>query len=1021
MRRIVTTSVRKEQFQTVSVTGIILNVQDNLSRNFVLQIGSSAVSVTVMADQNNINTTDGSVSTVVDRQFAENLPLNGRSFQTLIQLTPGVVVVPVNLQDAGQFSVNGQRASSNYWMVDGVSANIGIGSIGPGNGMAGAVGSFSAFGGTNSLVSVDALQEFRIQTSTYAPEFGRTPGGQISILTRSGANQLHGTAFDYLRNDVFDANDWFADGAGLPKPQERQNDFGGTFSGPILKNRTFFFFSYEGLRLRLPQVALSEVPCDSTCKVFGNARTSAVPAMEPFLNAYPLPNGPEVLTPCTPNVNGCPASGEQTTGAAQFNSSFSNRSTLDATSIRIDHKLYDKLTIFGRYNYSPSTIVQRAGGGTPLNTVSPEDLTTQTATVGVTWSLSPSAANDLRFNYSKTESQSFTFQDTFGGAVPNAALSFPSPFGTQNGNIFINIFSLGNYGFSGQGKGGHNLQRQINIVDSIAEQKGSHSLKFGMDFRRLNPLFDAPLYSQNTSFFTVSSSETGNLFFGNVLSTQKASLLFRNLGIFAQDTWRVLPRLTITYGVRWDVDIAPAAAGGPNLPAVSGFNLNDLSALALASPNTPPFKTKYDNFAPRIGMAYQLSPNPNRQSVLRGGFGIFYDLATSEAGNMLFNHSYPFGASRFCLGSFQLPGCPSTETFPLDPVAAAPPIITTATLSSGSLSAFDPDIKLPYTLQWNIAFEQSLGRQQNISASYVGSVGRRLIQTTEITAPNPSFGFVILGTNAGTSDYNALQIQFQRRLSHGLQSLASYTWSHSLDTGSAGSAFGNVANALVPSAIANSNRGPSDFDIRNVISAAVTYDVPAPKINAFTNAILRGWSLQSVVQARSAPPVDVAGSVINGVFLGSTLDRFFLVPRPDVASGQPLYLYGSKYPGGKAFNPSAFIAPPTDPSTGAALRNGNLGRNALRGFGATQWDFAIHRDFPIHESLKLQFRAEMFNVINHPNFGQPDGNLANPTFGQSTQMLGRSLSGGQLGNGGLSPLYQIGGPRSIQLALKLQF
>ena len=201
-----------------------------------------AESVTVTAGAPLVNTTDAAVSTVVDRQFAENLPLNGRSFQTLIQLTPGVVVVPSNFDDNGQFSVNGQRASSNYWMVDGVSANIGTGvnAAGtPGNALAGTSGSFSALGGTNSLVSVDAMQEFRIQTSTYAPEFGRTPGGQISIVTRSGTNQFHGTAFNYLRNDVFDASNWFngyTNSPPLPKAKERQNDFGGTFGGPIFKD-----------------------------------------------------------------------------------------------------------------------------------------------------------------------------------------------------------------------------------------------------------------------------------------------------------------------------------------------------------------------------------------------------------------------------------------------------------------------------------------------------------------------------------------------------------------------------------------------------------------------------------------------------------------------------------------------------------------------------------------------------------------------------------------------------------------
>src|SRR6266478_2708975 len=280
--------VTKQGFKQIELTDVTLNVQDTVSRNFSLEVGAASESVTVNANDLKINTTDATVSTVVDRQFAENLPMNGRSFQTLIQLTPGVVLTQSTNYEAGQFSVNGQRASSNYWMVDGVSANIGTAAAAtliPGNGFAGSLGSFSAQGGTNSLVSVDALQEFRILTSTYAPEFGRTPGGQISIVTRSGTNTFHGSAFDYLRNDVLDANDWFGNFAGLPKPEERQNDFGGTLSGPILKDRTFFFFSYEGLRLRLPQTLLSTVPDDITVPGGLNARQNALQVLQPYLNA----------------------------------------------------------------------------------------------------------------------------------------------------------------------------------------------------------------------------------------------------------------------------------------------------------------------------------------------------------------------------------------------------------------------------------------------------------------------------------------------------------------------------------------------------------------------------------------------------------------------------------------------------------------------------------------------------------------------------------------------------------------
>src|SRR5246127_3550983 len=253
--------VEKSGFKLVRLTGITVNVQDNLDENFRLDVGPVSESVTVETNAVNVNTTDGTVSTVVDRTFADNLPLNGRSFQTLIMLTPGVVVTQTAYDDQGQFSVNGQRADANYFTVDGVSANFGVtGYPVLVQSAGGALPALSVSGGTSSLVSVDAVQEFRIQTSSFAPEFGRTPGGQISIVTRSGTNSLHGSLFEYFRNNVLDADDWFVNFNQLPKPEERQNDFGGVLGGPLVRDRTFFFFSYEGLRLRLPSTQETVVP-----------------------------------------------------------------------------------------------------------------------------------------------------------------------------------------------------------------------------------------------------------------------------------------------------------------------------------------------------------------------------------------------------------------------------------------------------------------------------------------------------------------------------------------------------------------------------------------------------------------------------------------------------------------------------------------------------------------------------------------------------------------------------------------
>ncbi|HET6929217.1 MAG TPA: TonB-dependent receptor [Candidatus Acidoferrum sp.] len=992
--------VSKQGFKEIDLRDVTLNVQDSVNHNFTLEIGGTSEVVIVSGNDIHINTTDATVSTVVDRQFAENLPMNGRSFQTLIQLTPGVIVTPSNIYDSGQFSVNGQRATSNYWTVDGVSANTGVssGSV-VGNGFGGTLGSFSTLGGTNSLVSVDALQEFRIQTSTYAPEFGRTPGAQISIATRSGTNQWHGTGFDYLRNDVLDANDWFANYASLPKPEERQNDFGGTLSGPIFKDRTFFFFSYEGLRLRLPQTTLTTVP-DLV------ARQGASSAVQPYLNAYPIPNGPD----------------DPATGIAQFNASYRNAASLDAYSLRIDHKLSDKLSVFGRYNYSPSDLIVRGGSGVALSTVTSSAITIQTATVGTSWAISPSIVNDFRFNYSRTSGTSQSNLDNFGGAVPLTSLPLPSPITADSGNFFLFVLSLTSGNALSAGNAAHNLQRQINLVDSLSFQRGSHSLKFGIDLRRLTPQFNPPVYGQSAIFNDVPSFAEGSALLGLARSFPHVTELFRNLGMFAQDTWRITPRLTLTYGLRWDVDFAPSSLKGPSIPAVTGYDLNDFSHLAVAPAGTSPFRTRYDNVAPRIGLAYQLGSSQNWQTVLRGGAGIFFDLASSEAGLAISFARAPFAASNFFFSA----------SFPFDSAQiAVPPLSPTTRISD--LYAFNPNLRLPYTSEWNLALEQSLGGNQTVSVTYLGAVGRRLLQTSVIVAPptNPNVNGDFVD-NTATSDYEALQVQFQRRLSHGLQALASYTWSHSIDTASAGSPFGSPANS---GGMGNGNRGPSDFDIRHAFSAGLTYDIPAPKVNAWTSAILRGWSIENILQAHSAPPVDISDVNFTQLNTGFQADI-----RPDIVPGQPLYVFGAKCasvlqasgavavgqgcPGGKGFNPAAFANPPTDPTTGNPLRPGDLPRNALRGFGAFQWDLAVHRDFPIYESLKLQFRAEMFNILNHPNFGPPLGTFGAGGFGVSSQTLGQSLNsgfGGNLGGGAFSPLYQIGGPRSVQLALKLQF
>jgi hypothetical protein len=968
--------IQKPGFKKLIKPDVTMRVQDAIGFDFEMTLGSATETVTVQAGPPLVNTESATVSTVIDQTFVQNLPLNGRSFQTLIMLTPGVVVTATAYNDQGQFSVNGQRADANYFTVDGVSANFGVtGYTALVQGAGGALPALSAWGGTNSLVSVDAMQEFRIQTSSFAPEFGRTPGGQVSIVTRSGSNGFHGTAFDYFRNSVLDANDWFANYHDLPKPEERQNDFGGVFGGPVIKNKTFFFFSYEGLRLRQPATQETAVPDAAS-------RQQAPAVMQPYLNAFPVQNGPELGA-----------------GLAQFNGSYSNPASLDAYSVRIDQVISPKLTLFGRYNYSPSSAAVRSPYGA-LSTNESLSTSVQTFTVGLTHLIKPSVSNDLRANYSNDRVVSRFKLDNFGGAVPlTDAQMYPS--GLSSANSLFELLILGAGEFA-NGPFGINEQRQVNLTDNLSWGLGSHQLKFGADYRWQSPFSSLFSYIQFAEFGGVTSSPGGALsgtaLFADVASHETSTFLTQNFSFYAQDTWKATPRLSVTYGVRWDINTPLKGKNLANQPfAVTG--LNDPATLALAPRGTPLYQTTYGNVAPRLGVAYQLRQATNWDAVLRGGFGVFYDLGYGSAGGA--SQFFPFNTAKIIAPSL----CPNGSTgvcFPLSSQQAAPPAPTTNP-PVASIYIVDPNLKLPRTYEWNISVEQSLGASQSISFTYIGADGRDLLRGTVLYNPNPNFGGVYLTDNSATSNYNALQVKFQRRLSKGSQALASYTFSHSIDIASTDaltlvSAPGSIASPSV-------DRGDSDFDIRHSFTAGVTYDLPSPGAVPL-RAAFGGWSVDTFLLARSAPPVNI----LAGIYVA---DGIALYPRPNLVPGVPLELFGSQFPGGKIFNNAAFVAPP--PGT-----QGNFGRNVLRGFGATQVDFALQRQFHLTERVGLAFRSEFFNIFNHPNFGSPNSDLTSPLFGKSTQILASFLGSGGA-NGGFNPLYQIGGPRSIQLALKLQF
>jgi Carboxypeptidase regulatory-like domain len=964
----------RDGFAPLQVSDVVLNVNDRIALALTLSVAKVGEAVTVVAEPSRVRTSSA-VSTVIDRQFVENLPLNGRSFQSLITLAPGVVTVPTSSAAGGQMSVNGQRASANSFSVDGVSANIGAypGTTGPQTG--GNTPGLTVSGTTQSLLSVDALQEFKIQTSTYAAEYGRQPGGQISIVTRSGTNQFHGSLFDYVRNDVFDANDWFANQTNQPKPPERQHDFGGTVGGPLVmpgvydgRNRSFFFVSYEGLRLRLPKVARTNVPSLAL-------RQQAASGMQPILNAFPLPNGADFGN-----------------GLAEFTASYADPATIDATSVRIDQAVNDNLRLFARYSSTPSENALRSNAN--ANQLSRNYLAARSLTLGVTTVLAAHATNEIRINYSENVARGSNAIGDFGGAVlPERSVLIPSAFDSDSASTQI-IFSLPGATSTPllSMSTFDSTQRQFNLVETFSYVTGSHVIKAGADYRTLMPVSELASYSINAQFLSQESILRGIPTSTSIIariSPLKPSFL--NSSVYVQDTWRLSPRMTVDFGVRWEVNPAPSERNDRNALAVT--ETNDLSTMQAVPLGTRAWKTTYDNVASRLGAAYQLSREPGRETILRGGFGVFYDTGNDLAAQYA-SGGYPYTSSRIATNV----GYPLSSTQVVPPPT---PIESGLTPPYPLVFIFDPTLELPYTLQWSVAVERAIGQKQSATISYVAAAGRRLLQQTQVnlSAINPAFTNVSLTRNHASSDYQSLQLQFQRRLSRGFSALGSYTWSHTIDDDS-NSNTNRVAR-----------RGNASFDVRHLLAAAATYAIPAPSSHRISRAVFGSWSLDATLHAQSGVPVDLAaGAIVNPV------DGSLTFVRPDVVPGVPFYLSGAdcaasnggvSCPGGRRINPAAFRAP-------AAGQSGNLGRNVLRGTGAWQVDAALTRDVKVAGAVRLQLRAESFNIFNHPNFGFVQTSLTAPNFGLPTTMLGRQL-------GGLASLYQIGGPRSFQFALKLLF
>jgi hypothetical protein len=586
--------------------------------------------------------------------------------------------------------------------------------------------------------------------------------------------------------------------------------------------------------------------------------------------------------------------------------------------------------------------------------------------------LSNTLANSLRANYSTQNSAAADTLDSFAGAVPLNPNYFLGSFPASKSQV---EFQTGDTNFLAVGPLAAGRTRQFNLADDLDSVVGSHAMKFGVDYRALflNTVPASTVFFSADTVKSFVSTGQGSL---SVTSQKNSNLLTQALSLYAQDSWKATPRLTVIYGLRWEWNPAPSGRGTTTLAAWE--NISDPATITLGPSGTRLWKTTYANVAPRLGLAYALSAK--HDFVMRANWGIFYDLGLGQVGTLA--TGFPNGATLTTATA----NVPVSDLTPFQPTLSPFP----------GAYGFTPDMKLPRSYQWNVALEKSFNASQALTVTYVGQAGRDLLRNTGYFRPNSKFSsFFYLTTNGALSNYEALQVQYRKALTSGLQTLANYSYSHSLDNSSSDVVSG--ANAIS----AARDYASSDFDVRHSFSAALHYEIPSLGKSRGTSALLNDWSVDLIGVARSGFPFNAQIFVVSPV-LG------FTYIRPDLVAGQAKWVANPNVGGGQSLNPAAFTQPP-------AGQQGTEGRNDIAGFGLTQVDSSLAKKFSLSERLRLQFRADAFNILNHPNFANPQGLVFRGALQRrSTKMLNQGL-------GGLNPLFQEGGPRSLQLSLRLTF
>lgn len=1014
-----TVAVEAPGFSTSTVSNIELNVNDRLTIDVEMKVGATTSDVNVEAAVLQVDTQSATPAGLISGTQIRELSINNRNYEQLVALQPGVssgvsdqiyvgATNPSGLSNQVDFSINGNRPTQNNWTLDGADnvdrgANLTL----------------------LNYPSIDAIEEFKVLRGQYNPEFGRGSAGQINVITRSGTSQFHGGAYEFFRNDILNANNFFNNKNDISRPALRYHNFGWTLGGPLRipraskpgENKTFFFFSQEFRRvLTYTTFSSGEIPTaeeragtfaspvclSADCSVMGTQVTQINPVAQAYVNdifsKLPLPGPDGTLT---------------FVGRNRFN--------FRQETIKIDHTFSPKLALMGRF--MNDSIPTEEPGGLFTASALPGVANTKTKSPGrnlvvrATMTFSPSLLNEAGYAYSYGAEVSDPVGLGSTRKSPNVrpALPFPSQVARVPSLTFFNGEGLSGFGPY------HDDNRNHNWFDTLTKVLGTHAMKFGGSYHRYLKTENSGGASFNNGLYFFSDVDpNGNSTFqqewasfltGNVLLFAQSNIDPRaeirqlHFETYAQDEWRIRPTLTLSYGVRYSLFSQPTDANGmltsfdrsrfdPNAaPEISALNgdlapgtdLPVLNGIIIARKNSPYgdriARTARKNFAPRIGLAWD--PIGDGRTSIRAGYGIFYEApAVNIVEENIFNNPPFIKNVTISNTSLDNPGS----------------VMQDVNLAPNALFATEPRWRQPYTQQWSLDLQREVMPNLLVDVGYYAAKGSHLVGLVDINEPLPG-AYIAAGITGGgfitqattpllnqirpyrgfdainmfmpvfSSKYRSLQAQMQKRFAGNSLVVVNYTWSRAMTD--AQNEFRTPQNTYD----FHAEWGPAQFDRRHIVTANYVYELPWFRTRrGLLGHVLGGWEVSGITTYMSGLPLTVTGGRrVDPAGLG-VLDPFsFAGPRPDQVSDPN---QNAPHTIDEWFDKSAFADVPL-----GEYRPGNAHRGSIRGPGIHRWDASLFKNFRIRENLRAQFRGEAFNILNHTNFDLVRTNLQSKTFG----------------------------------------